>query len=156
MVHTNRPTNQEGGFFIGGMMSDVNDLLAEVPTPILDVVRIVCLDNDGKVLLVQESDDPNWKLPGGKVHQGETVLQASIREIKEEIGVDFAVENVTNIVKANIPDSQNFRYIIRYSLDSLDFTPNEEVAKAEYYALDSLPETKFAGHISSAVQISAA
>ncbi len=135
-------------------MNNINDLLAEVPTPILDVVRLVCLDKEGRILLVQESDDPNWKLPGGKVHQGETVLQASIREIKEEIGIDFVTSNITNIVKANIPDSENFRYIIRYSLDSLEFVPNEEVADAQYYALDNLPETKFAVHISSAVELS--
>lgn len=148
-------TAQKGSFFIyGARMNDsITKLLDEVPTPILDVVRLVCLDSSGKVLLVQESDDINWKLPGGKVHQDETVLQASEREIKEELGIDFLADNITNIVKVTIPDSRDYRYIIRYSLNTLDFKPNDEVSKAEYYALDNLPETKFARHISSAVEL---
>ena len=128
-------------------------LLLETPTPILDVVRVVCLDTLGQVLLVQEQDDPNWKLPGGKVHKNENVLQTAIREIQEELGIKMNIHNITNVIKARIPNSENNRYIIRYSLNDLKFIPNDEVARAEYFNLHSLPPTEFSGHISSAVDL---
>ncbi|MBI2355804.1 MAG: NUDIX hydrolase [Candidatus Doudnabacteria bacterium] len=47
---------------------------------------------DGKLLLVLRNDPedyPNtWALPGGGVDPGEDFLQAAIRELKEETGLD--------------------------------------------------------------------
>ena len=40
-----------------------------------DSVRIVIFDEQGRFVLVVESDDPNAKLPGGKFHEGETPLE---------------------------------------------------------------------------------
>lgn len=45
---------------------------------------------NGRVLLVQRSNSPDagiWGFPGGKVERGETMLQAAVRELKEETGV---------------------------------------------------------------------
>lgn len=123
-----------------------------VKTPELDVVRIVSLQGD-QVLLVQEADDPNWKLPGGKIHAGETILQAVIRELEEEIGVVVNEEIIVNYLAANIPDSENIRHIFLVKpFNPEDIKSTEEVAEAGYFPITTLPETKFAGHISSAVE----
>jgi 8-oxo-dGTP pyrophosphatase MutT (NUDIX family) len=124
-----------------------------VQTPLLDVVRVVCLNDAKEILLVQESDDPNWKLPGGKMHTGETVLAATQREIVEELGCPIQEENITRIVKANIPHSPNYRYIILARLDPATFTPTSEVAEYRFYPIDQLPATKFQEHILSAVKL---
>lgn len=43
----------------------------------------------GRVLGVARRDDPNaWGLPGGKVEEGETEVQAAGRELLEETGID--------------------------------------------------------------------
>jgi len=47
---------------------------------------------EGKVLLVQQRKKVAyglWSFPGGHVEPGETPLEATIREVKEEIGVDL-------------------------------------------------------------------
>lgn len=45
---------------------------------------------DGKVLLATRTKPPAdqlWSLPGGKVEAGETLEQAALRELEEEVGV---------------------------------------------------------------------
>ena len=50
------------------------------------------LVKDGKVLLVNRGHEPfryTWTLPGGHIDEGETDIQAVVREVKEETGFDF-------------------------------------------------------------------
>lgn len=132
---------------------DAEDLRRLVDTPELDVVRLVCLDSKGCVLLVEEADDPNWKLPGGKIHENESILDAIKREAEEELGVDVQEQMIMNYVKAFIPDSANFRHIVKVNLRGVTLKVTDEVAHFGYFSLDNLPETKFAKHITSATQL---
>ncbi|HET6502826.1 MAG TPA: NUDIX domain-containing protein [Amycolatopsis sp.] len=55
-------------------------------------VHVVLLDDHGRVLLSRRRDpDPRfdglWHLPSGKLDAGESVLEATVREADEEIGV---------------------------------------------------------------------
>jgi ADP-ribose pyrophosphatase YjhB (NUDIX family) len=61
----------------------------EHSTPKLDV-RCLVLDR-GNVLLVRESDDGLWSLPGGWVDVGELPREAAERETREEAGFDVTV-----------------------------------------------------------------
>jgi 8-oxo-dGTP diphosphatase len=48
---------------------------------------LVCLWNQGELLLVQNSYVPYRSLPGGYVGRSETSRDAAIRELREEIGI---------------------------------------------------------------------
>ncbi|MEV4640175.1 NUDIX domain-containing protein [Actinoplanes sp. NPDC049548] len=56
--------------------------------------RIVCLDADGRVLLLHWRDPHDghdvWEPPGGGLDPGENHLQAARRELAEETGLDPA------------------------------------------------------------------
>ncbi|WP_248965331.1 NUDIX hydrolase [Sphaerisporangium perillae] len=53
--------------------------------------RIVCLDGEGRVLLLHWRDPVSgvvfWEPPGGGIDPGETPLQAARRELREETGL---------------------------------------------------------------------
>ena len=60
--------------------------------PIVGVGAIIL--QDGKIILVKRRAEPGkgrWSIPGGTVHLGEKVREATIREAKEESGLDIEI-----------------------------------------------------------------
>ena len=50
------------------------------------------VENDsGEILLVKHRDHKAWAFPGGQVENGENLIDAVIREIKEESGINVSV-----------------------------------------------------------------
>ena len=97
-------------------LNDIDDCLYRVAARVLIV-------QDDKILLVKETDDDWWALPGGGVDHGETIESTLVREVEEELGVpardvssDFQIAyyNIGNVVngvprmnlffKASVPE----------------------------------------------------
>jgi 8-oxo-dGTP pyrophosphatase MutT (NUDIX family) len=76
------------------------DLPDDLPVVERDVVRVVVQDATGAVLLLSARDltEPAlgtwWELPGGGIEAGETVAQATARELREETGIVVAPVDV--------------------------------------------------------------
>ena len=51
----------------------------------------VVFDDAGRVLLQHRADFDMWGLPGGSIEAGETLIEAIVREVKEESGLDVKV-----------------------------------------------------------------
>ena len=64
-------------------------------TDIVIVVAAIIRDHDGRLLITKRFDEAHlgglWEFPGGKVEGGESLSEALIREIREELGVDIKV-----------------------------------------------------------------
>ena len=57
-------------------------------------ISVVCIiEQDGKYLFIKRAHtgmaDGFFMLPGGHVDEGESVLHAAVRELKEELGIDL-------------------------------------------------------------------
>lgn len=67
------------------------------------LVDAAIFNKKGKVLLIQQTKKGRqplrWGLPGGHVEENESPEQATIREVKEEVGLDI---QLTNFIHAEI------------------------------------------------------
>jgi 8-oxo-dGTP diphosphatase len=55
----------------------------------------------GRLLLVKRNESPSkgiWSFPGGAVELGETTVEAAVREIKEETGLDIVIERLFDVI----------------------------------------------------------
>ncbi|MEE0742319.1 MAG: NUDIX hydrolase [Emergencia sp.] len=59
-------------------------------------VRVILQNEEGKVLMVRQHHENRdiWMVPGGGIEAGENSIEAAVREVKEETGLDIEVTGV--------------------------------------------------------------
>ena len=76
------------------------------PVHIVSVSGLI--ENDEGEILMLLSPDRGWEIPGGQVEEGESLIDALKREVKEETGTDIEVGKLktvySNITKRVQPD----------------------------------------------------
>ncbi len=60
-------------------------------------VNVVVTNDDAEILLIRRSDNDNWALPGGAIDLGESVVQAGVRETREETGIECEITGLVGI-----------------------------------------------------------
>jgi ADP-ribose pyrophosphatase YjhB (NUDIX family) len=75
----------------------LNDPDAPRANSIVCAVSAVLADGDGRILLIRRTDNNYWSIPGGGVEPGESVGEATAREVKEETGIDCEVTGLVGI-----------------------------------------------------------
>jgi ADP-ribose pyrophosphatase YjhB (NUDIX family) len=93
-----------------------------LPVPTLGVSGIV-FNNQKQILLIRRNQPPAmglWSIPGGKLEQGESLVEACKREIKEETGLDTEVKNIVAVVERRV---EGFHYVI---IDYIALLADEE------------------------------
>ena len=101
---------------------------------------------DNKILLQRRADNDKWGFPGGLLEMNETYLDAAIREIKEETGLDVIANYFLGIFhnhnmewnnndKAHVISAIYVFEIVGGSLEK-DFESNE----LKFFSVDEMPE----------------
>ncbi|GAB2637788.1 hypothetical protein GCM10027169_02120 [Gordonia jinhuaensis] len=57
----------------------------------LTVAAVCLLDDRGRLLVVRKRNTHAFMLPGGKHEPGETDIEAAIREVREEVGLNVDI-----------------------------------------------------------------
>ena len=71
-------------------------------------VAVIIFDADKRVLLQKRADVGLWGIPSGHVEPGETLLNAAVREVMEETGLEVRIKRLIGIYSD--PASQVFCY----------------------------------------------
>lgn len=90
-----------------------------------------------KVLLIHRPQYDDWSFPKGKVDEGESFLEAALREVKEEVNVTGQLG--PELAPTHYIDSRGRPKVVRYwALWYLDgvFEPNDEVDKVKWMKLE--------------------
>ena len=124
-------------------------------TPKIDTRAAVF--QDGKILLVQERNG-KWTLPGGWCDVNLSVGENTVKEVKEEAGLDVIPEQVIAVQDRARHNQPDYAYAICKifvqcrPLGGL-FTENAETTDARYYSENDLPELDGAKNTLSQIQM---
>ncbi|WP_223847497.1 NUDIX hydrolase N-terminal domain-containing protein [Bifidobacterium callitrichos] len=111
-------------------------------TPKLDTRAAIFKDD--RILLVQESDG-TWSLPGGWVDVDQSVRENTVKEAKEESGLDVTADRIIAIQDRNRHNVPPYAYgvckiFVLCTAVGGHFEPNIETLQSGYFAEDELPE----------------
>jgi ADP-ribose pyrophosphatase YjhB (NUDIX family) len=110
-------------------------------TPKLDTRGAIF--QDGKILLVKESDG-RWALPGGWVDVNESIRNNTVKEVKEEAGLDVAAVRLIALQDRNLHNTPPYAFgitkaFVLCELVGGSFVKNHETIESAYFSLDQLP-----------------
>ena len=125
----------------------------EYPRPAVTVDVVVFGYQDGealKLLLIQRGGEPfqgQWALPGGFAEMDEDLETSALRELEEETGVkNIYVEQLYTFGKPGRDPRGRVISVAHYALVNLSDHPAmaaSDAARAEWFALDDLPQLAF-------------
>lgn len=110
-------------------------------TPKLDTRAAIF--KDGKILLVHERSG-KWSLPGGWVDVLESIESNTIKEVKEESGLDVVAKKIIAIQDRNKHNTPPYAYgvckiFIQCEVSGGEFIENIETTEIGYFSLQDLP-----------------
>ena len=110
-------------------------------TPKIDTRAVVFKDN--KILLTHENNG-TWSLPGGWCDVLESVGSNTIKEVKEETGLDVKTLKIISIQDRNKHNKPIYAYgvckvFVLCSIIGGQFIENIETTEIKYFSLDEIP-----------------
>ena len=105
-------------------------------------VRALVVDEIARVFLVRHSYVRGWHLPGGGVEPGETMIDALIRELREEANIEPTAPPRLHGVFYNDHASRRDHVAVFVLVDFRQIAapaPNREIVAHGFFTLDALP-----------------
>jgi 8-oxo-dGTP diphosphatase len=112
-----------------------------LPAPV-PAVGVVCLRGDS-VLMIRRGTPPRqgeWSLPGGRIEPGERAVDAALRELGEETGVEAEITGLIDVVDGLFPEAGRHYVLIDYAARWVSGEPvaGDDALEARFVALDEV------------------
>jgi 8-oxo-dGTP diphosphatase len=106
----------------------------------IPAVGVVCLRGDA-VLLIRRGTPPRqgeWSLPGGRIEPGERAVDAALRELREETGVEAEITGLIDVVDGVFPEAGRHYVLIDYAARWVAGEPmaGDDALEARFVSLD--------------------
>lgn len=102
-------------------------------------------DWEGKILLCRRAIEPRqglWTLPAGFMENGETTVEAAMRETLEEANAQVEVGELYSLY--NLPYINQVNLLFRARLLNLDFSPGAESLEVKLFSEPEMPWDRLA------------
>ncbi len=111
---------------------------------VIKAVGVVIFNKDKKVLIAKRNPDkpmPNkWEFPGGKLEEGETLEECGVREIKEELELDVAIDEYLGFEELRYKGKEFCLHI--YKAHKIDETQSLKLNEHSDYAWVDVKDLK--------------
>lgn len=112
-----------------------------LPAPV-PAAGVVCLRGDA-VLLIRRGKPPRqgeWSLPGGRIEPGEGAIEAALRELREETGVEARITGLLDVVDGIFPEAGRHYVLIDYAAEWMSGEPvaGDDAMEAAFVPLDQV------------------
>lgn len=112
------------------------------PTPKIDTRAAIFKNN--KILLVHEKNG-TWSLPGGWCDVLESVRSNTIKEVKEETGLNVKTEKIISVQDRNKHNKPIYAYgvckiFVLCEVTGGTFVENIETTEIDYFSLEDIPD----------------
>lgn len=74
-----------------------NDPHAPAANSVVPSTTAVVTDSHDRIVLIRRRDNNLWALPGGAMELGESIVDAAVREVKEETGLDVEISGLIGV-----------------------------------------------------------
>lgn len=124
-------------------LKEVFPVVTEYPTAKVDI-RALILSEDNKILLVKESSDGKWAVPGGWADVGYTPKEVIVKECREETGLIVTPEKLLAVFdkrKHPHPPQPFYVYKMVFLCKALSTQIKKgfDVADVQYFDIYHLP-----------------
>jgi ADP-ribose pyrophosphatase YjhB (NUDIX family) len=120
-------------------------LVKDYPTAKVDIRGLVLSGDKRKILLVKESIDGKWSLPGGWADVGYSPKETVIKEFKEETGLNIIPEKLIAVFDTKMhphPSEPFYVYKMIFYCKTLSSQTDTgfDILDARYFDINNLPE----------------
>ena len=115
----------------------------DYPTPKVDI-RALVLNEKNQILLVRESSDGRWSLPGGWADVGLSAREVALKEVFEETGLTVKTERLLAVFdkKCHPHPPQPFyvyKFVVLCQYVSGAFKVPHDILEIGYFDIEKLP-----------------
>ncbi len=110
--------------------------------------NVVIFNAEGQVLLTLREDFEVWCLPGGAVDERESIAQAAVREVREEVGLEVTLEALV-CSYAYVNSAGEVLHIFSFrgrAVETHIERQADEVLEARWFDVCALPQAMVVGH----------
>ena len=113
-------------------------------------VEAAVFDGRGDLLLVQRKDNAHWAIPGGIAEIGQTLAEATLRELWEEAGLRGAVRRLLGVFDGRLWGSRSKVHIVHFvflvECAEPAPVPGIEMLDARFFPQAAMPAAMHRGH----------